>query len=400
MKKNKINVGFVLNYSYHTWIGGYNYHLSLFKCLKKFNNKVNIIIFVNKNISKYDQNLLKEYKIIKTDRFNHSSFAIRVDKILSKFKILLKGKDNKLDQFFKKYKIDIVSHFTYLGKKSLIRSIPIIWDFQELYNKKNFRYSDIVLRKINSIMCNKHSDKVILGSNHTFNDYSKVLNKKINNGVIINQAYFFNLKIKKKIPLLKKYNIANKSFFLLPNQYWRHKNHIVLLKALKYLNDINKKNNFLVISTGNTKNWRDAKYFKEILDFIKTNKINNYKILGIINHDDLINLAYYCKGIVNPSISEGWSNSVELANSLDKINIISNIKCHKEQSNDKSFLFHPNDYKKLAYLLIKKYKYSVLNNKQLQKKIDKNAFSFSEKYFQTVYEIIKAKNIINISENS
>lgn len=213
MKKNKINIGFVLNYSYKTWIGGYNYHLSLFKCLKKFNNKVNIIIFVNKNISRHDQNLLKGYKIIKTDRFNYSFFFNRLEKIFSKLRILLKGKDNKLDKFFKYHKIDIVSHFTYLGNRSIIRSIPIIWDFQELHNKKNFKYRDIFLRKINAIMCNKHSDKVIFGGNHALYDYGLVLGKKNNNGIKINQAYFFDLKIKKKSSLLKKYNIENKFFF-------------------------------------------------------------------------------------------------------------------------------------------------------------------------------------------
>lgn len=391
MKKNKINIGFVLNYSYKTWIGGYNYHLSLFKCLKKFNKKVNIIIFVNKNISIHDQNLLRGYKMIKTDRFNYSFFFNRLEKILSKFRILLKGKDIKLDNFFKYHKIDIISHFIYLGNKSIIRSIPIIWDFQELHNKKNFKYKDIVLRKINAIMCNKHSDKVIFGANHTLYDYGLILKKKNNNGIKINQAYFFDLKIKKKLSLLKKYNIENKPFFLLPNQYWRHKNHMLLLKALKYLNNIHKENSFLVISTGNTKNWRDPEYFKEILNFTKINKIYNYKILGIINHDDLINFAYYSKGIINPSISEGWSNSVELANSLDKVNIISNIKCHIEQSNHKSFLFNPNNYKKLANLLIKKYNYPILSQKDLQKRINRNAFSFSEKYYQTVYKIVNFK---------
>ena len=231
MKKNKINVGFVLNYSYHSWIGGYNYHLNLFKCLNKFKDKINIIIFVNKNISKHDQNLLKRYKIIKTDKFDYSVLRNKVGGILSKFKILFNGRDSKLDQFFKKYRTDVVSHFTYLGKKSLVRSLPIIWDFQELHNAKNFTYKDIFLRKINSIMCSKHSDKVILGGNHALIDYKKLLNKKKTNGVVISQPYFLNFKIKKKSSLFKKYNIVNQNYYLLPNQYWLHKNHFVVLKA-------------------------------------------------------------------------------------------------------------------------------------------------------------------------
>ena len=386
MKKNKINVGFVLNYSYHSWIGGYNYHLNLFKCLNKFKDKINIIIFVNKNISKHDQNLLKRYKIIKTDKFDYSVLRNKVGGILSKFKILFNGRDSKLDQFFKKYRTDVVSHFTYLGKKSLVRSLPIIWDFQELHNAKNFTYKDIFLRKINSIMCSKHSDKVILGGNHALIDYKKLLNKKKTNGVVISQPYFLNFKIKKKSSLFKKYNIVNQNYYLLPNQYWLHKNHFVVLKALKYLKN-KKKDNFSIISTGNTINWRDKKYFREILEFLKINKIDNYVILGIIDHNDLINFGYYSNGIINPSISEGWSNNVELAKSLNKINIISNIKCHKEQSNKKSFLFNPHNHKKLADILIKKFHHKHLKVNQLQKSIDKKSFIFGKEYFLTVSKI-------------
>ena len=200
-----------------------------------------------------------------------------------------------------------------------------------------------------------------------------------------------DFKIKKKSSLFKKYNIINKNYFLLPNQYWRNKNHLIVLKALKYLKN-RKKNNFSIISTGNIKNWRDKKYFNEILDFLKINKINNYIILGIIDHNDLINLAYYSNGIINPSISEGWSNSVELAKSLNKINIISNISCHKEQANKKSFLFHPNNHKKLASILIKKFQHTYLKVDQLQKNVDKKSFIFGKKYYLTVSKIFNSKN--------
>ncbi len=109
-----------------------------------------------------------------------------------------------------------------------------------------------------------------------------------------------------------------------------------------------------MVSTGNTYNWRDPDYFNEIKSFIKLHSLKNYRILGAIEHKDLLSLAHHSSGIINPSFSEGWSNSVELAKALNKINLLSDIKCHKEQSDRNSFFFKTKDYKKLAKLLIMK----------------------------------------------
>ena len=178
MIKNKIIIGFILNYEYEKWIGGFNYHLNLFKSLKSFNNKIYIKIFVNENISKKSQFLLKDYEIVKTDYFNYLIVKNRLFRIISKFKILFFGYDKKLDNFFKKNKIDVLSHSLFLGKKSSIISTPIIYDFQEVYNPRNFSFKDKVFRRINHIMMSIHADKVILGGKHALQDYRQILKKK------------------------------------------------------------------------------------------------------------------------------------------------------------------------------------------------------------------------------
>ena len=386
MKNKKINLGFVLNYSYNNWVGGFNYHLNLFKSIEKFNKQIEIIIFVNKKISSNDQKLLKNYKIIKTDKFNYASKKNKILKIITKLKIFLFGKDKDLDSFFLKNRIDILSHFTYLGKSSVIKSLPIIWDFQEIYNPEYFSKKDLIMRKINTLMCNSHSNKVILGGNHALKDYKKIIGSNKTNGIVLSQNYNIDLNLKKKILLLKKFGLPNQKFFIVPNQYWAHKNHILILKSLKYLNN-NKKNNFFIISTGNTNNWRDKNYFKYIENYLIRNSIKNYFILGIISHDDLINLTYYSEGLINPSKSEGWSNSVELAKSLNKINLISKISCHKEQSNKLSFFFKTNDYKKLSELLLKKYSIEKISVHKLVNMNRINSSTFGKKYVEIVNSV-------------
>ena len=383
--KKIINIGYILNFSYASWIGGFNYHLNLFKCLKKYNKKINIIIFVNSNISKHDLGLLKDYKVIKTNFFDYSYTCSKLRKMFSKIKIFFFGRDIAIENFLKKHHIDVISHSIYLGKKSSLPSIPIIYDFQELYNPQYFTYKDIFFRKINYWMVSKHADKVILGGNHALLDYQKIIKKPKNNGFVLSQPYFLQFKLKSKKHLFKKYKIDNPRYFLLPNQYWRHKNHIIVLKALKFL-AIKKKINFLILSTGNTNNWRDKNYFKEIKLFIKKNNIQNYKILGVINHDDLIGLAYYSHGIINPSKSEGWSNSVELGKALNKNIFLSNINCHKEQADKNSFLFNSNDFIHLSELLTSRMTKRKDNLSLIKKKLNQRVLFFGKKYFELIYK--------------
>ena len=390
MIKNKINIGFVLNYEYESWIGGFNYHLNLFKSLRFFNDKIKIKVFVNNNISKKTQLLLKDYEITKTDYFNNSLIKNRLKLIFSKLKILIFGKDKLLEEFLKNNQIDVLSHSIYLGKNSNFVSVPIIYDFQEIYNKKNFSLKEIILRKISHIMMSIHADKVILSGKHALHDYKKILKKNKTNGVVISQPYIMDFNFKKLKNIKKKYKIKKK-YFLMPNQYWRHKNHIIVLKALKHLYS-NKNFNFNVISTGNTYNWRDPSYFSYIKNFVRLNNLNNFKILGAIEHDDLLSLAYHSLGIINPSLSEGWSNSVELAKSLNKLKLLSNIKCHKEQSDNNTYFFNTNDHKKLAYLLTKKINLKKKNIFYLKKRNYKFSKNYGNKYYDTIKKAIKEKN--------
>ena len=46
---------------------------------------------------------------------------------------------------------------------------------------------------------------------------------------------------------------------------------------------------------------------------------------------DLMSLMFYSIAVINPSFSEGWSNTVEQAKAMRKKTIISNITVHREQ---------------------------------------------------------------------
>ena len=69
------------------------------------------------------------------------------------------------------------------------------------------------------------------------------------------------------------------NFFYLPNQYFIHKNHLVVLKALTRVIKQNRNTGMTIISTGLNNDHRHPNYFNSITKFIKLNGLkNNYSI--------------------------------------------------------------------------------------------------------------------------
>lgn len=395
MKKERINIGFIINFSYLSWIGGFNYFINFFNCLNLNRKKINIIIFTDHKFSRSEKKRFNNVKIIQSSLFSREG---RFKRILSKLRIFFFKKDYILDNFFKD-KINLLSHSGYLGSSSAIPSLPIIWDFQETHNPSLFSFKDRVLRKFNTIMCSIHANKVILGGFHCLKDYKKIIKKKNNNAVILSQPAFikkFNLISKKFI--VDKFKIYKNKFFYLPNQFWLHKNHFVVLKAIKYARDKYQKE-LCIVSSGLTYDRRFPKHFENIKKYIRKNGLfNNFIILNTIKFNDLLNLMYHSIALINPSKSEGWSNTVEQGKSLEKIIILSKIPAHIEQNPKKSYFFNFDDHKKLTEILIKCMKnhdFNETNNYQRIKKNNKiKAVKFANNYLNIVDEIlIKKKSL-------
>jgi glycosyltransferase involved in cell wall biosynthesis len=73
--------------------------------------------------------------------------------------------------------------------------------------------------------------------------------------------------------------------------------------------------------------------------------------LGLIPYEDVLNLIYFSKALINPSFFEGWSSTVEEAKSIGTLSIISDIPIHREQSPKNVIYFDPNDSVNLAEIL-------------------------------------------------
>ena len=130
------------------------------------------------------------------------------------------------------------------------------------------------------------------------------------------------------------------------------------------------------------------------MDYARDHGLNkNYTYVGVVNEKELYSLIYHSKAIINPSVFEGWNTSVMQAKSLFKENIISNIRSHIEQKNNKSFIFRNNNHISLARAILKvsrlkKYPHPTSFEK---KKNKKNFLNFGKKYINLINSIYQKK---------
>lgn len=341
----KVKVAFLLELS-EGWLGGVNYYRNLLKAVDQYGSgDIEVVVVVPKDT---DESVLGSYSdnitIFKTNLFKKwrpSGFCRKaINKIFRK--------DYVMASYLRVHGIQIISH----NQNGLyfpgIKTMSWIPDFQHKHCPEFFSADAIKGRDKNFLKLAKDSNIVILSSYDAEHDFADSFPKYRDKSEVLHFVPTLNLQnsVDAKVAL-SKYSLPKK-FFFLPNQYWIHKNHKVVLQALKVLRDAGE-DDILVVSTGNTTDYRAAGYFEEIKAFIKDNNLEeNYKILGLIPYDDVQALAEQCHAYINPSLFEGWSTTVEEAKYRGKCIILSDLAVHREQNPKHGIFFDPNNPGELA----------------------------------------------------
>jgi glycosyltransferase involved in cell wall biosynthesis len=143
-------------------------------------------------------------------------------------------------------------------------------------------------------------------------------------------------------------------FIHLPNQFWQHKNHELVVQALSILKT--KHPEITVVCTGNTNDNRAPLYFGQLLAKIAQAGLREQMVLlGWVPYEHLFQLMRQSVAILQPSVFEGWSTTVEEAKSLGKPLLVSDIVIHREQNPTRAIFFSPHDAEALAQVMVRAY---------------------------------------------
>ena len=146
--------------------------------------------------------------------------------------------------------------------------------------------------------------------------------------------------------VLRQYHLPAK-FIYLPNQFWQHKNHRQVLAALHILS--RRGINPYLVCTGLPHDYKKPAHFAELLTLISEWGLHQQIIfLGLVPIDDVKALMRQALCVLNPSLFEGWSSTVEEAKSLGKPLLLSGLPVHREQNPPDTLFFDPQDPEDLA----------------------------------------------------
>jgi len=144
-------------------------------------------------------------------------------------------------------------------------------------------------------------------------------------------------------------------YLYLPNQFWAHKNHITVLRALARL----KRDHNLTIPlvcTGAQSDRRNEAHFTELAQFIKDAGLSGQvHLLGLIEREHQTEVFRHATAVVQPSLFEGWSTVVEDVRAVGRPIFLSDLPVHREQAPNHCFYFEPQSDEELAALLVEKW---------------------------------------------
>ncbi|MCS3894552.1 glycosyltransferase involved in cell wall biosynthesis [Bradyrhizobium japonicum USDA 38] len=136
-------------------------------------------------------------------------------------------------------------------------------------------------------------------------------------------------------------------YFYLPNQFWRHKNHQLVVDAL----DLLKRRGLgvVVAASGSTLDFREPGRFEAMMQEVKARGLEtNFRHLGMIPLDHVYALLRASAALINPSECEGWSTTVEEAKSFGVPMLLSGLEVHREQTEGRARYFAIRDAEALA----------------------------------------------------
>ena len=328
------------------WIGGIYYRKNIINMLlqsKEILEKYNILVITNDKYVK-DFECFGEKIIIKSCE----------DRWVLLFALLF------LPIYCIKYRVKYIFPFKPYAILKLLQIIPVSWiaDFQHCYYPEFFEEKEVKQRNRNfKKMCNAQNPLVV-SSQSALADLKKYYNAERKNVYVVHFTSYIEEELKKmakldKKMLLEKYDFLNKDYCIICNQFWKHKNHVLVLQAIELVNEKQPENNYIYVFTGEPNDRRDPDYIKTINRQLQIPGIvERVKILGFIDRVQQLYLMSEAKFIIQPSLFEGWGTVVEDAKKMGKKVLLSNIDVHYEQKNSNCIMFDKEDVNSLADAII------------------------------------------------
>lgn len=272
----------------------------------------------------------------------------------------------------------------FMGKKYFVT----LHDFQHKYYPKFFTIKERLYRNY-VYRSGLYAERIIVESEYVKQDVEKFLGIPESRVKVLEsppptyvmEANISDSEIKK---VKEKYNLPD-VFLFYPAQFWPHKNHINLLKAL----DILRKQFGITISvvfTGTKQN-----YFNKVFNEVRKLKLEKQVMyLGYVGSEELVALYRLARALVLPTLFESISIPIWEAFFQGCPVLASNVCALPEQVGNAGLLFDPKDPLDIAEKISKIIKDDALREELIKKGKERVQNLTLESYASKIRELIES----------
>jgi len=332
----------------HRWTGGYQYFINLFRALHKHGaGKVRPVVFVGEDVDAADLSPIDEgaAQIVRSGDFSVSGTRSRLANAL------VTGSDRAAARIYREHGIQVAFESArYHGWRFPLPTIAWLPDFQhrrlpDIFSRRAWLQREIGFRaqiaSAKAVMLSSQASRV------ECEIYYPGSREKLH-------VVPFAVELPPEATTAaegtaQKYGLPSRYFYL-PNQFWAHKNHRVIIDAVGILKQ--RGVDVTIAASGALADYRRPGLLRELEARAAVLGLGDqFRFLGLIPRADVYALMREAVALVNPSLSEGWSTVVEEARSLNVPMVLSAIEVHREQAADRAVFFDPHSPEAAAVAL-------------------------------------------------
>ena len=340
------------------WIGGTYYIQNLVLALNRLPDEkkpeLEIITSVN---SDYLQIQQLGYPYLTHQNIPPSSYPLPIIKrVINKIFHSITGFD-RFEQLsdYRMIQSDVIfPAFTGMLTRKGVKKIYWIPDFQEQVLPEFFSKQEIINRTQSHKYIIRGNEPIVFSSTDAEKTFKSLFPKASNKTYILRFAVTHPpYQELDNTSLKEKYNL-DQPYFFVSNQFWKHKNHMVVLKALEQI-PADERKDFLIAFSGKEHDYRNPEYASQIRQYVSEKNLTaQTRFLGFIDRKEQLKLMSEAIAVIQPSFFEGWSTVVEDAKAMDQWVIASDLPVHREQLNINANFFAANDSTVLKELMTAK----------------------------------------------
>jgi glycosyltransferase involved in cell wall biosynthesis len=373
------------------WAGGYNYQSNLFAALNRYRQgEIAPVVFAGEQDDAADLQAIAHIpgvEIARSAAFDRRRVGLAA--------ALSLGLDYAAVAEFRERKVDVVFESArFFGWRLPYPAVAWFPDFQHRRLPQLFSPAARWQREFGFRVQIASGRNIMLSSESALRDCQKLYPGAAKRTSVVRFATQPALDLLTTNPsdVIEHYGLPSKYFYL-PNQFWRHKNHQVVVDALT---DLKKSGRDVVVAaSGSQKDPRDPDYFDRLIQQVKHRDLEaNFRYLGIIPLDHVYALLRSSVALINPSQFEGWSTTVEEAKSFGVPLILSDIDVHREQAGGAARYFGFGDTRTLVeHLWVSLQKAESLVVRDLLPGLEQRVATFATDFASAVRSAVRSSRV-------